>query len=175
MHTRSWTSDRPTASRCSAVGYVTPPHRCCCHERLPSRAPLVWPLALTTPSNHATPSHSSLHTWSLRRPKQGRSPLCVLVGVGVTCLNRGLLHEYMGQKRRKCPKKACHRGFCSSAACARYRDALLAGSVHSLGPRECTDPTGVSRLDAVHVLEMELQKVRRRACHERATEGVPRW
>ena len=27
MHTPSWTSDRPTASRCSAVGFVTPPHR----------------------------------------------------------------------------------------------------------------------------------------------------
>ena len=26
MHTPSWTSDRPTASRCSAVGFVTPPH-----------------------------------------------------------------------------------------------------------------------------------------------------
>ena len=59
----------------------------------------------------------------------------------------------------------------SSAASAGCRDAPLARSVHSVGPRECTDPTGVSRLDAV--LEMELQKVRRRACHERATEGVP--
>ena len=27
IHTPSWTSDRPTASRCSAVGFVTPPHR----------------------------------------------------------------------------------------------------------------------------------------------------
>ena len=27
MHTPSWASDRPTASRCSAVGFVTPPHR----------------------------------------------------------------------------------------------------------------------------------------------------
>ena len=27
MHTPHWTSDRPTASRCSAVGFVTPPHR----------------------------------------------------------------------------------------------------------------------------------------------------
>ena len=27
MHTPSWTSDRPTASRCSVVGFVTPPHR----------------------------------------------------------------------------------------------------------------------------------------------------
>ena len=36
---------------------------------------------------------------------------------------------------------------------------------HSLGPRECVYPAGVSRLDAV--LEMELQKVRRRACHRR--------
>ena len=26
MHTPSWASDRPTASRCSAVGFVTPPH-----------------------------------------------------------------------------------------------------------------------------------------------------
>ena len=26
IHTPSWTSDRPTASRCSAVGFVTPPH-----------------------------------------------------------------------------------------------------------------------------------------------------
>ena len=57
--------------------------------------------------------------------------------------------------------KSVSRVCCSSAACARCRDAPLAGSVHSLGPRECTDPTGVSRLDAV--LEMELQKVRRRA------------
>ena len=27
MHTPSWASDRPTASRCSVVGFVTPPHR----------------------------------------------------------------------------------------------------------------------------------------------------
>ena len=27
MHTPSWASDRPTASWCSAVGFVTPPHR----------------------------------------------------------------------------------------------------------------------------------------------------
>ena len=77
----------------------------------------------------------------------------------------------MGTKASKLsPKKACLE-FCSSAACARCRDAPLAGSVHSLGPRECTDPTGVSRLDAVHVLEMELQKVRRRTCHRRRPGG----
>jgi len=27
MHTPTWASDRPTASRCSAFGCVTPPHR----------------------------------------------------------------------------------------------------------------------------------------------------
>ena len=27
MHTPSWASDRPTAPRCSVVGFVTPPHR----------------------------------------------------------------------------------------------------------------------------------------------------
>ena len=27
MHSPTWASDRPTASRCSVVGFVTPPHR----------------------------------------------------------------------------------------------------------------------------------------------------
>ena len=27
MHTPHWALDRPTASRCSVVGFVTPPHR----------------------------------------------------------------------------------------------------------------------------------------------------
>ena len=67
------------------------------------------------------------------------------------------------------PQKSVSRVCCSSAACARCRDAPLAGSVHSLGPRECTDPTGVSRLDAV--LEMELPQTRRRACHRRRPGG----
>ena len=80
-----------------------------------------------------------------------------------------LVARVYGTKASKMSQKSVSRVCCSSAACARCRDAPLAGSVHSLGPRECTDPTGVSRLDAV--LEMELQKVRRRACHRRRPGG----
>ena len=74
-----------------------------------------------------------------------------------------------GTKASKMSPKSVSRVCCSSAACARCRDAPLAGYTHSLGPRECVYPTGVSRLDAV--LEMELQKVRRRACHRRRPGG----
>ena len=45
-----------------------------------------------------------------------------------------------GTKASKMSQKSVSRVCCSSAACARCRDAPLAGSVHSLGPRECTDP-----------------------------------
>ena len=84
-------------------------------------------------------------------------------------LDRPLFPGVDGPKASKMSEKSVSRVCCSSAACARCRDAPLAGSVHSLGPRECTDPTGVSRLDAV--LEMELQKVRRRTCHRRRPGG----
>ena len=57
----------------------------------------------------------------------------------------------------------------SSAACARCRDAPLAGYTHSLGPRECVYPAGASRLDAA--LAVELPQTRRRACHRRRPGG----
>ena len=74
-----------------------------------------------------------------------------------------------GPKASKMSQKSVSRVCCSSAASAGCQDAPLARSVHSVGPRECTDPTGVSRLDAV--LEMELPQTRRRACHRRRPGG----
>ena len=65
--------------------------------------------------------------------------------------------------------KSLSRVCCSSAACARCRDAPLAGYTHSLGPRECVYPTRVSRLDAA--LAVGLQQTRRRACHRRRPVG----
>ena len=87
--------------------------------------------------------------------------------LGMWRMTRGLLHEYMGQKRRKCPKKACLEFVAApqpAHAARKHRSRVGGTPWHPVSAANRPDGTGST--------PRSLWGCNKLAA-ERATDGVP--